>query len=99
MKTRIDLLNGECTHREYYAQFVTENIKKSVANRLPKEKLVKAILKDPNLNSIPLAVWDGIGVTVNNSNINTLHREAGDWTTKVGLVCIVKEAARQIIES
>jgi len=91
MKTRQDYLNQKCTHSEYYAQFVTESTKRILLSRISKKELVEALREDPNLNSIKLTIWDGIGLSV---TVNM--KEYGDTLTKSGRVCILKEAARQI---
>lgn len=89
--TRKQYMNGECTFREYYSQFVNEAVKSQVLLTIGKEALLKS--KDGHLNDIPLKKWDRIRP----HTLNRLH-EAGDSPTLAGAVCIVKEAARQIIE-
>ena len=94
MKTRGDYLAHRCTHREYYAQFVTDFTKKIILRVFGIERLKKAYLSDPvNLNSIPLIEWDRIipSMLVNLSDY-------GDIPTIAGSNCILKEAALQLIE-
>lgn len=97
MKTRKQYLDGDATHREYYAQFVTEGIRQSVAQRIGHEKL-KTASGDPHLNSIPLEEWDGISHFAHTSGVFEKMKAAGDALTLAGSVCILKEAARQWIE-
>lgn len=91
MKTRQNYLNGECTHREYYAQFVTASIKNYVESRFGIERLKNALLEDKYLNSIKLNEWDMLHISVDMSDY-------GDRLTPAGKVCILKEAATQLCE-
>jgi hypothetical protein len=91
--TRQQLLNNECTHREYYAQFVTEQFVDKVSSQIGKDRLLNS--KDKHLNDIPLQIWDMISPPI---GTGSKIREFGDYLTKAGSVCIVKEAARQFLE-
>lgn len=91
MKTRKDYMAGNCTHQEYYAQFVTPEIKVSVIRAIGLKKLMAST--DPHLNDIPLERWDDIS-----TNAGAKMKEAGDFLSMAGNVCIAKAAARQIIE-
>ena len=99
MKTRHQYLKGECTHKEYYSQFVSEYMKQIVLSDIGKNKLIKAFNDDKNLNNISLNVWDSLAFYTckNNYDLNIKLREAGDSYSKAGGVCIMKEAARQAI--
>jgi len=94
MFTRNDYLNGKCTSREYYAQFVTRYEKALVASQFGKKKLAEEAKKDAHLNGIALQEWDNLA-----RFINTNMRTHGDCLTLAGAVCILKEAARQVAES
>jgi len=94
MKTRKQYLNKECSHREYYAQFVDDGQKRMVVQVISKKKLLT--LTDEHLNDIGLDTWDRIGLSYSSS---CKLKEAGDGFTLAGAVCINKEAARQIIEA
>jgi hypothetical protein len=91
--TRQQLLNNECTHREYYAQFVTEQFVDRVSSRIGKDELLSS--KDKHLNDIPLKIWDAISPPL---GTGAKMRELGDYLTQSGIVCIAKEAARQFLE-
>lgn len=94
--TRSDYLENRCSHREYYAQFVTPTITLLVKARLSKQAIKAALAKDEHLNSIPLAVWDTI--TRNGHNCPAeLMRSAGDCPSMAGGVCIAKEAVKQLV--
>ena len=89
--TRKDYMNKGCTHREYYAQFVNPFIKSLVLREIGLDRLLRST--DPHLNDIPLNQW-GMG------NIRQLEvwKEVGDFYSIAGETCILKEAARQLIE-
>jgi len=93
MYTHEDYLNKVCTHRQYYAQFVTQGQKNRVLNQIGLDKLLKS--EDEHLNDIPLKQWDNIGLSMVPAN---LLKEHGDSYTLAVSVCINKEAAKQIIE-
>lgn len=95
MFTRQQYLNKECTHRQYYAQFVTQGIIDRVLRGIGKEKIINST--DEHLNDIPLQKWDCLLPTFPSSIANKM-RECGDHPTLAGAVCICKEAARQIQE-
>ena len=93
MYTRKDYLNNKCTHRQYYAQFVNDNVKLMIKDWIGIKRLLKS--KDKYLNDIPLNTWDKIGLPY---GIKDLLKKAGDFYTLAGQVCILKEAARQMVE-
>lgn len=84
MYTRTQYLNGKCTHRQYYAQFVSVYAK----------QIVKMHYKE----NMVLNDWDHIGACINGLSISRKMKEVGDYTTKAGLVCIAKEACEQLKE-
>lgn len=93
---RADYLEKRCTHRSYYGQFVTEQIKNLVTSRIaPVSQLIEAAKTDRRFNNIPLRRWDN---TILFSSTDQAMREAGDYLTRMGQVCILKEAALQIVE-
>lgn len=93
MFTRKQYLSGECTHRQYYAQFVSPSTKHRVLSWVKEEELKASV--DPAFNDIPLATWDGMSTHL---PIAIRFESVGDYATKAGLVCVVKEAAKQILE-
>lgn len=92
--TRKDYLNKLCTHREYYAQFVTPGTLSLVLAGIGLKRLLAA--KDEHLNDIPMSLWDRLVPRCPGSG---KFRDAGDFYTKSGGVCLLKEAARQLIET
>lgn len=95
MIERQKYINGEVGHREYYGQFVNDTIKARLLHYIGKKQLLES--KDKHFNDIPLWMWDRI----DNGNLGLTQalRISGDYITKASLVCIFKEAARQIVEA
>lgn len=96
--TRQQYLDKECTHRQYYAQFVTAGIIKSVSNRFGKNAIVKALETNEHLNNIDLARWDSLAIT-HESSLRGKMKQVGDRYSLAGGVCVMKEAAKQIAEA
>lgn len=94
MYTRQDYLNNNCTHQEYYNQFVDDDIKKIVLNYFGYSKIKKSYAEDKNLNNIPLQSWDNLAIRL---NFREEFKKYGDFESLAGKVCILKNAARQII--
>lgn len=92
--TRADYMAGKCTHREYYGQFVNAGTKSVVLHGIGRELLLAS--KDEHLNDIPLALWDRLVPEAPGSGG---FAKAGDFYTIAGGVCLLKEAARQIVEN
>jgi hypothetical protein len=93
MYTRRDYLNKKCTHREYYAQFVTTSYVNSVASKIGLSRLLKS--EDPDFNDIPLREWDMLPIPV---GTHSLMISLEDYLTMAGAVSMSKEAARQAVE-
>ena len=98
MKTRKDYMDHKVTHREYHAQFVTDRLKRVIAGRWFPQHLTEKYKEDEHLNNIPLAQWDSFKPYVATQYIAGLVKDAGDYLTMAGIVCIAKEAAKQIID-
>lgn len=95
MYMRKDYLNGKCTHRQYYGQFVNEKIKNTIKSWLP--ELIKCIDDgDIHFNNIKLIRWDCLPLF--GSDTHYKFKECGDYLTKAGAVCLYKEAGMQLIE-
>ena len=90
--TRKDYMSDKCTHAEYYGQLVTQGMKEHVARAIP-QALAKST--DPNLNDISLNTWDRLGMSY---GLRSEFEELGDIRSKAGMVCVLKEAARQVKE-
>jgi hypothetical protein len=85
-------------HRRYHSQFVTPELKENIEKYFGDEYLIASFYKDSNFNSIPLHEWDGIvhlyKVFV---DLERLQQAGEGWSVAAG-VCILKEAAKQLVE-
>lgn len=108
MLTRKSYLDGEVTHREYYAQFITKSMIQDVKTMIGVDAIKAS--KDEHLNDIPLKQWDSLSGTrfemgrlVNRplipKSFGDLVRSVGDNVSPSTLVCVYKEIARQIQEN
>ena len=52
MFTREQYMNHECTHQEYYEQFITNSIRRYVERNYTKEYLQNCYATDKNLNNL-----------------------------------------------
>lgn len=95
MNTRKDYMDGKISHQDYYSQFVTTEIEKIVL-RFGKKKLADSLAQDENLNNIPLHAWDRLGLEIDRSVFRKM-KEAGDFDSLTGRVCILKAAARKVL--
>lgn len=93
--TRKQRLDNECSHREYFAQFVTEMTKETVLHRIGLNTILAST--DNAMNDIELNAWD---VLPDFPRATFDHmKKLGDFMTMAGKVCIYKEAAKQIQEN
>lgn len=95
--TRKQYMSGECTHKEYYSQMVTETIKRNVAMYFGVTKLKKHFKANDMFHAdhIGIKEWDRIsGFYVS----NTPFYDLGDAPSLAGRNCVLKEAARQAIK-
>ena len=88
-------MDREITHEQYYGQFVTKEIKEAIIRRIGKGAILMS--NDPHFNDIELGIWDNVLTPVSPS-IRKAIKAAGDQFSLSSLVCIAKEAARQIKE-
>ncbi len=102
MYTRKDYMTKKCTHREYYGQFVNQEVKDYIAWVIGKDRIVSST--DKHFNNIPLARWDLL-VLIKDIIDRDLLRKAQDWKdpktypwSLCTQVCVAKEAAQQIKE-
>jgi len=99
---RVAYMADECTHQEYYGQFVGPQLKLFVSRHIGIENILNS--KDPNFNDIPLAKWARMEAYVRGycgSDIADSNASASGGWLSVSLfdcVCVAKEAARQLRE-
>lgn len=89
MKTRKMLLNSECSHSEYYSQFINSEIIGMVEKFIGVDLILKS--EDPYFNDISLGKWDRLA-----SYVHADFKSYGDSRSLSGCVCILKEAASYI---
>lgn len=100
MITRQQYINKECTHQEYYAQFVSDRVKRDILQVIGAKALLAST--DPHLNDIPMALWSNLQSSVEStrklaeSNASTSGGKGG--ISSSDLTCVLKEAARQLIQ-
>lgn len=90
-------IGGKDAHEQYYAQFVTQEIKDRVISYFGLERLVRSFQADKHFNTdlTPLRHWDSLRLPFGTDG--KLHKQ-GDYLTQAGSVCILKEAARQAVK-
>jgi hypothetical protein len=93
MFTREQYLDKECTHREYYSQFVNPDILHNVKLFIGEDRIKNS--KDKHLNDISLVEWDNLPAPFNSG---AMMRDRGDYLTPAGKVCIYKTAAKMLVE-
>ncbi len=84
MFTYEEYINKKCSHREYYAQFVSKRLQGLVALHIGRSRILASNCK--HFNDIPLKLWDNMRPCISAASLG----EA---------VCILKEAAQQIREA
>lgn len=100
MYTRQQYLANECSYDQYYSQFVTEAILQTVERKFTLSRLQSAYLEGVLFNSIPLKEWDGLSsvILLFNRSVGTKLKEAGDFFSVATGVCILKAAAKILVE-
>lgn len=115
MFTRKDYLAGVVSHREYYAQFVTDATLDRLRRHFCVAEIARAYREDEHLNTIPMKTWDLLSWYSMNGGAWKLNSsgpfrvtlpfnreavsDAGDTVTRAFLVCVAKEAARQLVSA
>lgn len=94
--SRQQYLNKEINHRDYYRQFVNEELIEKVERTFGIETLNAALHQDEHLNSIGLHSWDAFTSQI------PFDQEAieiaGETVTHATLVCIAKTAAEVAVD-
>lgn len=93
------IIDGTATHQQYYGQFVTEGVKRVVNSFIGKTNIINST--GVYFNDIPLRKWDALQLPQDVlrlvSKANYPDKPDGGYTLS-DVVCIAKEAARQIKE-
>jgi hypothetical protein len=88
-------MDGKFTFSEYYAQFITPELKKAISEQIGIDVIKRS--SDPLLNDIPLKKWDNLFLDYNLKNeIAQKMHEAGDCLSFASAVCTAKECARRL---
>jgi len=106
--TRQQYLDGDVTHREYYAQFITPEMVRDVKTHIS-VAVIKAS-KNEHFDDIPIKKWDALSGCVFQcgqlvrrpmipKSLADRVRAVGDGVSPSTLICIYKEIARQIQEN
>ena len=90
-----ELLNKECSYRDYYEQFATHAVRSKMLCQVNRDTLEKAWKSDKTFGSIVLEQWESIDIS---REISNMLREAGDSFSLENSVLILKETARLEIE-
>jgi hypothetical protein len=103
--TRVQYMAKECTHDQYYGQFVTRGVTSLVLSVIGEHRIINS--KDKYFNDIPLHEWDALKDFVRMS-INTKKFMRLTWPDYSGpnvvywstsdAVCIAKQVARMVRE-
>ncbi len=89
-------MSGKVSHADYYSQFVTPEIKQLVIDRIGLERLSRST--DEHLNDITLRIWDSMALRFPGEPYRThTNLQANGDNSLATAVCILKQAARQII--
>ena len=91
------VIDGKCTHQQYYAQFVTGEIKMMVVLNFGLDTLKQAYQEDRTFNTIPLRRWDLLGIFLNVPTMHDKFKQHQDFISQASIVCVLKEAARQVV--
>lgn len=85
---------GTALHRRFYAQFVNDQTINHVLRHISGDKLLAST--DESFNDIPMREWDNAAI---HPPMAIKFAAVGDFPSAAGLVCVLKEAARQYVES
>jgi len=94
--TRKQYLNKECSHDDYYSQFVNDGIIRTVLMSIGADRIENSSCE--HFNNIPLKEWAIVFYNGFPQPAAKMLREAGDFPTLAGAVCLAKTAARMHLE-
>lgn len=91
--TRKERMKGECTHNEYYDQFVTKGVINLVKS-IGEDRIKKST--DEHFNDIPLKEWDGLHRYILGMAGRSIAEASNGGVSLSDTVCVAKAAARRI---
>lgn len=103
MISRKERLSNACTHRQYWGQYVTDDIKRELWD-LVGDNIKNNDEGHTSSFGMNLWRWDTLAsliISCNPKNLNKLKSQLkanGDYLSYAGLVSLLKEAARQLKE-
>lgn len=86
--TRQQLLDAECTHQQYYEQFLSPVSVQTVIENIGADRILESTHPHFSGSDIDLSEWEQIG-----SWLPANFQAAGDTRTISGSVCLAKAAA------
>ncbi len=96
MFTRNQYVKGQCSHDEYYSQFITQEL----VNFLPKVISLETLSASRDkefMNDIPLSKWDSVAKSfLSVKSLANKFKAYGDTPSLGGMVCLAKVIAKQI---
>lgn len=84
------MMNDECTHQEYYAQFVTRGLIYLVSTALGRQVIAST---DEDFNDIALSIWDSL-TSLMLESLPAIAKANGGGVSLSDKVCTLKAAAR-----
>ncbi len=97
---RAAYMANECTHEQYYDQFVSDSLCRAVAQAIGKKRI--EVSTDEHFNDIPLRQWDALEGLVKTYCGNALadsNSSTAGGVRSISLsdcVCVAKAAAKRI---
>lgn len=82
-------------HRRYFSQYVTSTVLRVVCRNITLRALLAST--EESFNDIPLALWDRLVPEL--FSLKDALRKNGDALSQGVGVCILKEAARELVEA
>jgi hypothetical protein len=90
------LQDSENRHREYWAQYVNSQTRKLVKERIGLKTLQAST--DEHFNDTGLIRWDCLASTTRSYVLGYKLRDNGETWSLSANICILKEAAQQLLE-
>jgi hypothetical protein len=84
-------------HHQYYSQFVNDRIINLVLSEFTVGELKESYAQDIHMNTLSLQRWDRISYVWMFIS-KSLIKDLGAWTSSCNAICILKTAARIIID-
>lgn len=86
---------------DYYAQFISDELKQLIKKRFSIQFLQKCYNKNNNFEDIGIMYWDEIISKLSKSEMDNMRNKfklCGDFSSRGGMINVAKVAAKQICE-